>query len=163
MATLGPLNWWSKIGESGILISSKSCFNDGAFLFLVCVTGINSGKATSLIILSPQLSTSSFDKPTHVRLEESTRTSPVVGECDFDRFAGVVCAGCSDRVNIFSVLLVRKFSLGEIRLDMDASEVPLVRVSMAPDLDISEPSINEELFLVVGEEVGEGLKLCSDE
>jgi hypothetical protein len=59
-------------------------------VFSVCVTGINSGKATSLIILSPQLSTSSFDKPTHVRLEESTRTSPVVGECDFDRFTGVV-------------------------------------------------------------------------
>ena len=61
--------------------------------------------------------------------------------------------------------LVCNFSLGEIRLDMDASEVPLVRVSMAPDLDISEPLVNEELFPVVGNEleVGKGLKFGSDE
>jgi hypothetical protein len=61
--------------------------------------------------------------------------------------------------------LVCNFSLGEIRLDMDASEVPLVRVSMAPDLDISEPLVNEELFPVVGNEleVGKGLKIGSDE
>jgi hypothetical protein len=120
--------------------------------------GISSGKATNLMILRLQLSTLSSDRPTQARSGISTRTSPDVGECDFERVCEVVDTVSSDdggtrAVSAFS----RNRCRADVILDMEVSVLLLALVSTAPDSVMSGPksSSEEKPSVETGDKVGE--------
>ena len=115
------------------------------------------------MILRLQFSTLLSDKPTQARSGASTRTSPDVGECDFER----VCEGVDALFTVSSdnggnswvvSLFAPSCPRADAKLDMEVSVLLRVLVSTAPDsivMSIPVSSVDKESSVETGDRIGE--------